>query len=79
MAAHPVNFPIVMGDEEISVHSQSDEGDNQDNNDGDNAGSAIITSTLGYIAAVAAGEDTSELASNPILSVLSRETGFRTV
>ena len=79
VAAHPVNFPIVMGDEEISVHSQSDEGDNQDNNDGDNAGSAIITSTLGCIAAVAAGEDTSELASNPILSVLSRETGFRTV
>lgn len=57
----------MMGDsnEELTPHSHDED--------------EIVARTNGYIAAIAAGEDTSELTSQPILSVLSRKTGFHDV
>lgn len=59
-------FPIMMGDsnEELEMNEQE---------------TPTTELTKGYIYAVAHGQDTSELTSTPIMSVLSRETGFRDV
>ena len=37
----------------------------------------IVAPTKGYIAAFAAGKDTTALASNPILTVMYHKTGFQ--
>lgn len=58
-------FPTLMGDRNEEVPSESEE--------------PIIHPTEGYISAFAAGDDTSELTTNPVFSVLSRDTGFRDV
>ena len=57
-------FPLLDGDDEDSIHSEEED---------------VQSLTEGYIEAVANAEDTSQLASEPILHVLSRETGFRDV
>ena len=55
-------FPSLMGDSVRAVYEAE----------------PIITPTTGYIAAVASGSDTSDITSQPVLSVLSRQTGFQT-
>jgi len=65
---HPETFPPLMGDDEVSVHSDISDVDEK-----------TSTPTKGYIAAVASGEETANIASHPILAVLSRKTGFHDV
>lgn len=68
IASNRDKFPSLMGDEEMPVRA----GDDEDEGD-------TVALTEGYIAALAAGKDTSEEMPSPILAVLSRQTGFHDV
>ena len=64
---NPLLFPPMMGDSaaQLAIHSGGED--------------KIVAPTKGYIAAFAAGNDTTALASDPILTVMYRKTGFQDV